>query len=352
MQVGLCMCHASVQGSTHVGMLQVAVVVGRLIIFRGGNTWKLYATALAMSLAQVLCYQAVDRMAGKHLVILRHHADLPSWNSLFCYQHWEWCFGSLCSVQKDTVEWIWCTIWCTWQSILYCGPQHCLWSMDHKCCAILWALWYLRKFLWTSCMIQQCSFAEPLLGHDGEILDGGADITVASIASYYQDVIYVCAFVQVFCVLTDKAFWAFWLLPLLLGFIIYTTLVQPLMQQRHAPKVRLLDSQFKAVLQATVWRRVEIKLCKPHIITVLYLERRMKKLTALENWRINKWNALKSSMYRDVQKNLRCTLQTLDMNLISRTALDSLPVLECYGRRVQRLCWKQLEVDCTSVLLL
>lgn len=60
---------------------------------------------------------------------------------------------------------------------------------------------------------------------------------MASIASYYQDIIYVCAFVQVFCIVTDKAFWAFWLLPLVLAFIIYTTVVKPLMQQYQSPKV-------------------------------------------------------------------------------------------------------------------
>ena len=38
--------------------------------------------------------------------------------------------------------------------------------------------------------------AEPLLGPNGEVLDGGADVSTASIASYYQDVIYLCALVQ------------------------------------------------------------------------------------------------------------------------------------------------------------
>lgn len=80
-------------------------------------------------------------------------------------------------------------------------------------------------------------FAEPLLDNEGEILDGGADITMASIASYYQDIIYVCSFVQILAILTDKAFWAFWLLPLVLALIVYNSLVKPLMQQYQTPKV-------------------------------------------------------------------------------------------------------------------
>ena len=66
-------------------------------------------------------------------------------------------------------------------------------------------------------------------------MDGGADITDASIASYYQDIIYVCAFVQVLSIVTDKAFWAFWLLPLVLAFIVYNSLIKPIMQQYQAP---------------------------------------------------------------------------------------------------------------------
>lgn len=81
-------------------------------------------------------------------------------------------------------------------------------------------------------------FSEPLLGPDGEVLDGGADISFASIASYYQDVIYLCSFVQVFCIYTDKAFWAFWLLPLVAGWIVYNSVIKPLMAHSASTKVQ------------------------------------------------------------------------------------------------------------------
>jgi hypothetical protein len=76
--------------------------------------------------------------------------------------------------------------------------------------------------------------AEPLLGANGEVLDGGADVSTASIASYYQDVIYLCAFVQVLSVFTDKAFWAFWLLPLVAGWIVFQTFIRPMMAAHGA----------------------------------------------------------------------------------------------------------------------
>ena len=79
--------------------------------------------------------------------------------------------------------------------------------------------------------------AEPLLGQNGEVLDGGADISFASIASYYQDVIYLCSFVQVFCIYSDKAFWAFWLLPLVAGWIVYSSLIKPLIAHSAATRV-------------------------------------------------------------------------------------------------------------------
>ena len=78
------------------------------------------------------------------------------------------------------------------------------------------------------------------MGPNGEILDGGADLLNASIASYYQDLIYLCAFVQISAVLTSYAWWAFWLVPLVAAWIIYTSIVQPyISHQKSASKVRL-----------------------------------------------------------------------------------------------------------------
>lgn len=115
-----------------------------------------------------------------------------------------------------------------------------------------------KEALWwgyiISMILMKSIIAEPLLDNEGEILDGGADITVASIASYYQDVIYVCAFVQVACILTDKAFWAFWLLPLVLAFIIYSSIVKPLMQQYQTPKVQSSKVSDSHVLHCLIWR--------------------------------------------------------------------------------------------------
>ncbi len=88
----------------------------------------------------------------------------------------------------------------------------------------------------------QSSAAEPLLGPSGEVLDGGADISFAAIASYYQDIIYLCSFVQVLCIFTDIAFWFFWLLPLFAAWIVYTTFIKPVMAQRAAFKVISLQS--------------------------------------------------------------------------------------------------------------
>ena len=79
------------------------------------------------------------------------------------------------------------------------------------------------------------------MGPNGEILDGGADLLNASIASYYQDLIYLCAFVQVCAVLTSYAWWAFWLVPLVAAWILYTSIVQPYILHRSAPKVRLAN---------------------------------------------------------------------------------------------------------------
>lgn len=93
------------------------------------------------------------------------------------------------------------------------------------------------------CFSAVSRMAEPLLGPNGEVLDGGADVSTASIASYYQDVIYLCALVQVLCVFTDKAFWAFWLLPLVAGWVVFRTFIQPMMMAHGAASKGVAETE-------------------------------------------------------------------------------------------------------------
>ena len=51
--------------------------------------------------------------------------------------------------------------------------------------------------------------AEPTYGPSGELEDGGADLTMGGMCSYYHDLIYLAAIVQVASIISDRIWWTF-----------------------------------------------------------------------------------------------------------------------------------------------
>ena len=51
--------------------------------------------------------------------------------------------------------------------------------------------------------------AEPTYGETGELVDGGADLNMGGMCTYYHDLIYLAAFVQIVSIFTDRAWLCF-----------------------------------------------------------------------------------------------------------------------------------------------
>ena len=51
--------------------------------------------------------------------------------------------------------------------------------------------------------------AEPTYGPSGELVDGGADLSMGGMCSYYHDLIYLAAIVQVASIVSDRIWWSF-----------------------------------------------------------------------------------------------------------------------------------------------
>ncbi|KAB2600317.1 transmembrane protein 208-like [Pyrus ussuriensis x Pyrus communis] len=58
---------------------------------------------------------------------------------------------------------------------------------------------------------QLAQMANPSCGDDGELLDGGFDMTTGGVCGYLHDVIYITGFVQVMSIISGK-FWYTYLL--------------------------------------------------------------------------------------------------------------------------------------------
>ncbi|XP_074572563.1 uncharacterized protein LOC141829043 [Curcuma longa] len=57
------------------------------------------------------------------------------------------------------------------------------------------------------------SMARATYSHDGELLDGGYDMTTGGICGYLHDVIYITSFVQIMSILSGKFWWTYLVIP-------------------------------------------------------------------------------------------------------------------------------------------
>lgn len=54
-----------------------------------------------------------------------------------------------------------------------------------------------------------CLAPEPTYSEAGELEDGGADLNMGGLCTYYHDLIYLSAFVQIAGIFTDRAWLSF-----------------------------------------------------------------------------------------------------------------------------------------------
>ncbi|KAJ3680485.1 hypothetical protein LUZ60_016763 [Juncus effusus] len=65
---------------------------------------------------------------------------------------------------------------------------------------------------------QLASMAKPSFSDDGELLDGGYDMSTTGICGYLHDVIYITAFVQIMSIVSDKFWWTYIVIPVFGGY--------------------------------------------------------------------------------------------------------------------------------------
>ena len=66
--------------------------------------------------------------------------------------------------------------------------------------------------------LQLASMAKPAYADDGELLDGGFDMSTGGICGYLHDVIYITAFVQLTSIISEKFWYIYLVIP---GFAAY-----------------------------------------------------------------------------------------------------------------------------------
>ncbi|XVE71710.1 hypothetical protein DITRI_Ditri10aG0173700 [Diplodiscus trichospermus] len=62
-------------------------------------------------------------------------------------------------------------------------------------------------------LIIACNMAKPSYADDGELLDGGFDMSTGGICGYLHDIIYITSFVQLTSIISDKFWYTYLVIP-------------------------------------------------------------------------------------------------------------------------------------------
>ncbi|CAA2996614.1 transmembrane protein 208-like isoform X2 [Olea europaea var. sylvestris] len=96
--------------------------------------------------------------------------------------------------------------------VIRLGIFHSSFTWKHWAGLILTSLAYVIPYK------QLSSMAEPSYSDDGELLDGGFDMSTGGICGYLHDIIYITCFVQVTSIISEKFWYLYLVIP---GFAAY-----------------------------------------------------------------------------------------------------------------------------------
>ncbi|CAA2998793.1 transmembrane 208 homolog [Olea europaea subsp. europaea] len=96
--------------------------------------------------------------------------------------------------------------------VIRVGIFHSSFTWKHWAGLILTSLAYVIPYKQLSAM------AKPSYGDDGELLDGGFDMSTGGICGYLHDIIYITCFVQVTSIISEKFWYIYLVIP---GFAAY-----------------------------------------------------------------------------------------------------------------------------------
>nr|GMC58382.1 transmembrane protein 208 homolog [Ipomoea batatas] len=105
--------------------------------------------------------------------------------------------------------------------ILICNAVYLLVRFGIFYSSISWMHWVGLVFTsvaYTLPYQQLAAMAKPSYGDDGELIDGGYDMSTAGVCGYLHDVIYITCFVQLASILSDKFWYTYLVIP---GFALY-----------------------------------------------------------------------------------------------------------------------------------
>ncbi|XP_019177778.1 PREDICTED: transmembrane protein 208-like [Ipomoea nil] len=105
--------------------------------------------------------------------------------------------------------------------ILICNAVYMLVRFGIFYSSLSWMHWVGLVFTSVAYILpyqQLAAMAKPSYGDDGELFDGGYDMSTGGVCGYLHDVIYITCFVQLASILSDKFWYTYLVIP---GFALY-----------------------------------------------------------------------------------------------------------------------------------
>lgn len=113
-------------------------------------------------------------------------------------------------------------------------------------------------YLLTSAVSALCyrsisSMAKPTYGPNGELLDGGADLSMGGTLEYLHDVLYITVFVHTASIITDWFWLAYLVIPVYAGYMLWIYVIYPYVFATRPDEQR--DSQMDAKKRAKMEKK-------------------------------------------------------------------------------------------------
>lgn len=105
--------------------------------------------------------------------------------------------------------------------IIGCNVVYILVRMVFYYSSFTWKHWIgliLTSLAYAMPYKQLASMAKPAYTNDGELIDGGFDMSTGGVCGYLLDIIYITSFIQIASLISDKFWYAYLVIP---GFAAY-----------------------------------------------------------------------------------------------------------------------------------
>ncbi|EGG16177.1 transmembrane protein [Cavenderia fasciculata] len=114
-----------------------------------------------------------------------------------------------------------------------------------------WVLWFIVMAMEGVALYLIKLMAQPTYNEQGELIDGGSDLSMKGLCEYYFDTIYICLIVQLLGLISDKFFYFILVIPAAIAYFGWSKIAPFIFPPKEA------DKEMTATEQAALKKKQE-----------------------------------------------------------------------------------------------